>query len=167
MHEKRSDCVHGGFMSMVEDDQRPAHASLSWPLPSRSDTFWAMCGGCKMEYEYLKTFLKHTLICVHCRQAFVALEAPPSSPVSRAGRSKRKRVHDHKSDTERRWEMGPSRFQMKARREISKKMREWAAGCSDCTDTATVSMDLGHGRIGKRFYAMTMSVKEPDIHDFD
>ena len=28
-------------------------------------------------------------------------------------------------------------------------------------------MALAHGRIGKRFYAMTMSVTDLDIHDFD
>ncbi|KAK6925959.1 DnaJ domain [Dillenia turbinata] len=51
----------------------------SGPVPSsqRRDTFWTVCNSCKMQYEYMRIYLNHTLLCPNCHQAFMALETPP------------------------------------------------------------------------------------------
>ncbi|KAI3731361.1 hypothetical protein L1987_62549 [Smallanthus sonchifolius] len=50
------------------------------PVDSRrTDTFWTICHGCKMHYEYLNLYLNHTLLCPNCRQPFLAKEMPPPS----------------------------------------------------------------------------------------
>ncbi|XWS61301.1 hypothetical protein CRYUN_Cryun07bG0114300 [Craigia yunnanensis] len=41
-------------------------------------TFWTVCNRCKTQYEYLRIYLNHTLLCPSCHEAFLALEkAPP------------------------------------------------------------------------------------------
>ncbi|XWS48523.1 hypothetical protein CRYUN_Cryun13aG0085500 [Craigia yunnanensis] len=41
-------------------------------------TFWTVCNRCKTQYEYLRIYLNHTLLCPNCHEAFLALEkAPP------------------------------------------------------------------------------------------
>ncbi|CAI9092520.1 OLC1v1027776C1 [Oldenlandia corymbosa var. corymbosa] len=48
------------------------------PRPSpRTDTFWTICHRCKMQYEYLKVYLNHTLLCPNCHEAFLATETAP------------------------------------------------------------------------------------------
>ncbi|KAL8223993.1 hypothetical protein R6Q57_019468 [Mikania cordata] len=55
------------------------------PVASRrTDTFWTICHGCKMHYEYLKLYLNHTLLCPNCRQPFLAKEMPPPSNLPRS-----------------------------------------------------------------------------------
>ncbi|KAI3712523.1 hypothetical protein L1987_71081 [Smallanthus sonchifolius] len=58
-----------------------APAAPQPPPPSvasrRTDTFWTICHGCKMHYEYLNLYLNHTLLCPNCRQPFLAKEMPP------------------------------------------------------------------------------------------
>ena len=44
----------------------------------KSATFWTVCYKCKTQYEYLRIYLNHTLLCPNCHEAFLALEkAPP------------------------------------------------------------------------------------------
>ncbi|XP_042048864.1 uncharacterized protein LOC121794659 [Salvia splendens] len=44
----------------------------------RSDTFWTVCRGCNIYFEYLKKYCNHTLLCRSCKKPFMALEiAPP------------------------------------------------------------------------------------------
>ncbi|KAL9271201.1 Chaperone protein DnaJ-like protein, partial [Drosera capensis] len=46
--------------------------------PPRTDTFWTACSHCKMQYEYLKHYLNHLLICPNCHESFTAIPmAPP------------------------------------------------------------------------------------------
>ncbi|GLJ44370.1 hypothetical protein SUGI_0929880 [Cryptomeria japonica] len=37
-------------------------------------TFWTACPFCKMQYEYLRNFLNHNLLCPNCQKPFMALE---------------------------------------------------------------------------------------------
>ncbi|KAI3815656.1 hypothetical protein L1987_15334 [Smallanthus sonchifolius] len=58
----------------------PVVRPLAPPVAShRTDTFWTICHGCKMHYEYLNLYLNHTLLCPNCRQPFLAKEMPPPS----------------------------------------------------------------------------------------
>ncbi|XVE92110.1 hypothetical protein REPUB_Repub01dG0068900 [Reevesia pubescens] len=57
-------------------------ASSHKPKP---DTFWTVCHRCKMQYEYLRRYLNHNLLCPNCHEPFLAVEtAPPttSTPTS-------------------------------------------------------------------------------------
>ncbi|KAJ6846024.1 uncharacterized protein M6B38_278275 [Iris pallida] len=41
---------------------------------SVSTTFWTSCNRCKMQYEYLRVYLNHNLLCPNCHEAFLAVE---------------------------------------------------------------------------------------------
>lgn len=47
------------------------------PKPS---TFWTVCHGCKTQYEYLRIYLNHNLLCPNCHEPFFAVETPPPPP---------------------------------------------------------------------------------------
>uniref|UniRef100_A0A5B7AMK9 J domain-containing protein n=1 Tax=Davidia involucrata TaxID=16924 RepID=A0A5B7AMK9_DAVIN len=48
-------------------------------------TFWTVCHRCKMQYEYLRVYLNHNLLCPNCHEPFFAIEtAPPPSNGSKA-----------------------------------------------------------------------------------
>ncbi|XP_052187512.1 uncharacterized protein LOC127798181 [Diospyros lotus] len=50
----------------------------------RPHTFWTVCHRCKTQYEYLRTYLNHNLLCPNCHEPFFAVEtAPPPSSCSR------------------------------------------------------------------------------------
>ncbi|XP_050119494.1 uncharacterized protein LOC126596867 [Malus sylvestris] len=52
-----------------------APASSQKPRPN---TFWTVCHKCKMQYEYLRIYLNHNLLCPNCHEPFLAAEiAPP------------------------------------------------------------------------------------------
>ncbi|KAK9278247.1 hypothetical protein L1049_027810 [Liquidambar formosana] len=59
---------------------RPKPAAAP-PHPSKPNTFWTVCNGCKMQYEYLRNYLNHTLLCPNCHEPFFAVEmqAPPTN----------------------------------------------------------------------------------------
>ncbi|KMT07445.1 hypothetical protein BVRB_6g150650 [Beta vulgaris subsp. vulgaris] len=44
------------------------------------NTFWTVCHRCKMQYEYLRSYLNHNLLCPNCHKPFFAIETAP--PVS-------------------------------------------------------------------------------------
>ncbi|XP_048331373.1 uncharacterized protein LOC125422906 [Ziziphus jujuba] len=57
---------------------RPSHSST--PSPSykpKPNTFWTVCHRCKMQYEYLRVYLNHNLLCPNCHEAFFAVETAP------------------------------------------------------------------------------------------
>ncbi|XP_042472647.1 uncharacterized protein LOC122055334 [Zingiber officinale] len=51
----------------------PATGNLSHK-PSAVETFWTSCYKCKMQYEYLKLYLNHTLLCPNCHEPFLATQ---------------------------------------------------------------------------------------------
>ncbi|XP_031272771.1 uncharacterized protein LOC116131251 [Pistacia vera] len=51
---------------------------------SKPNTFWTVCHRCKMQYEYLRVYLNHNLLCPNCHEPFLAVEtAPPPSNSSK------------------------------------------------------------------------------------
>ncbi|KAF3431036.1 hypothetical protein FNV43_RR25766 [Rhamnella rubrinervis] len=57
---------------------RAGHSST--PAPSykpKPNTFWTVCHRCKMQYEYLRVYLNHNLLCPNCHEAFFAVETAP------------------------------------------------------------------------------------------
>ncbi|KAL5848487.1 hypothetical protein ACOSQ4_006500 [Xanthoceras sorbifolium] len=65
---------------------RAAHSSN--PTSShkpKPNTFWTVCHRCKMQYEYLRVYLNHNLLCPNCHEPFLAVEtAPPPSNSSKS-----------------------------------------------------------------------------------
>lgn len=51
-----------------------APASAHKPKPN---TFGTVCHRCKMQYEYLRIYLNHNLLCPNCHEPFFAVETPP------------------------------------------------------------------------------------------
>ncbi|KAL5975354.1 hypothetical protein ACLOJK_019676 [Asimina triloba] len=41
---------------------------------AKSNTFWTACNRCKMQYEYLRVYLNHNLLCPNCHEPFLAVE---------------------------------------------------------------------------------------------
>ena len=63
----------------------PASASAHKPKPN---TFWTVCHRCKMQYEYLRIYLNHNLLCPNCHEPFFAVETlPPPPPPSNGFKS--------------------------------------------------------------------------------
>ncbi|CAI0412923.1 unnamed protein product [Linum tenue] len=64
------------------------------------ETFWTICNQCKTQYEYLRIYLNHTLLCPNCQQAFLAEErAPPPNimkpPPNQSHRQKHRQNSKH------------------------------------------------------------------------
>ncbi|KAJ6676476.1 hypothetical protein OIU85_009729 [Salix viminalis] len=49
------------------------------PLFSNPNTFWTICNACKTQFEFLRTYLNHSLLCQNCHQPFLGVERPPPS----------------------------------------------------------------------------------------
>lgn len=51
------------------------------PHKPNSNTFWTVCHRCKIQYEYLRVYMNHNLLCPNCHEPFLAIEtaAPPSN----------------------------------------------------------------------------------------
>ncbi|XVF85289.1 hypothetical protein PTKIN_Ptkin17bG0105500 [Pterospermum kingtungense] len=58
-----------------------AHSSKpASSLKPKPNTFWTVCHRCKMQYEYLRVYLNHNLLCPNCHEPFLAVEtAPPAT----------------------------------------------------------------------------------------
>lgn len=74
-------CNFFNNINLNERDQRCA-SSANHPtrrFQSKPYTFWTACNACKMQFEYLRTYLNHKMLCPICRKPFVAIEttAPP------------------------------------------------------------------------------------------
>ncbi|KAL6142668.1 hypothetical protein ACLB2K_060945 [Fragaria x ananassa] len=52
----------------------PPPASVFKP---KASTFWTVCHKCRMQYEYIRVYLNHNLLCPNCHEAFFALEIDP------------------------------------------------------------------------------------------
>lgn len=65
--------------------QKNAARAAAAPRQPKPNTFWTVCHRCKMQYEYLRVYLNHNLLCPNCHEPFYALEtAPPPSNGSNA-----------------------------------------------------------------------------------
>ncbi|KAK6123743.1 hypothetical protein DH2020_042515 [Rehmannia glutinosa] len=56
------------------------------PRPSRLETFWTLCNGCRIQYEYPKRYLNQNLLCDCCKVPFLAREMPPPKVKSSSSR---------------------------------------------------------------------------------
>lgn len=55
---------------------------------AKPTTFWTVCHKCKMQYEYMRVYLNHNLLCPNCHEAFFAVEiAPPPTGASKSSTS--------------------------------------------------------------------------------
>ncbi|KAG1330943.1 hypothetical protein COCNU_02G009110 [Cocos nucifera] len=72
------------------------------PRPSKPNTFWTSCNRCKMQYEYLRVYLNHNLLCPNCREPFLASETGfptngPNSSASWSASQQRQQNSNHNS----------------------------------------------------------------------
>ena len=73
-------------VKMHKSSPRTGHSSTpASSYKTKPNTFWTVCHGCKMQYEYLRVYLNHKLLCPNCHEPFLAIEMPP--PPSHASRS--------------------------------------------------------------------------------
>ncbi|KAG2678527.1 hypothetical protein I3760_11G006400 [Carya illinoinensis] len=61
--------------------------SATHPRPAQTPeslkpTFWTVCDSCKMQFEYLRTYLNYNLVCSNCHKPFKAFETPPPAPLN-------------------------------------------------------------------------------------
>ncbi|KAL6011630.1 hypothetical protein ACLOJK_002078 [Asimina triloba] len=61
-----------------------AAAAAAAPRQSKPNTFWTSCNLCKMQYEYLRVYLNHNLLCPNCHKPFLAVETGTPSNGSNA-----------------------------------------------------------------------------------
>lgn len=78
-----------GFSNFTQSSNTHARAqksnatkagTSSGPSSSRkqkTSTFWTVCHRCKVQYEYLRVYLNHNLLCPNCHEPFFAIETPP------------------------------------------------------------------------------------------
>ncbi|KAL7614595.1 hypothetical protein Lser_V15G09559 [Lactuca serriola] len=57
--------------------KRGAASKVQKSHTSTTTTFWTVCHGCRMQYEYLKIYLNQTLLCPNCQEPFLAKESAP------------------------------------------------------------------------------------------
>ncbi|KAL4573782.1 hypothetical protein LXL04_020599 [Taraxacum kok-saghyz] len=70
-----------GFYNFTRKETSPK----TTPQPNLK-TFWTVCHGCKMQYEYLRMYLHQNLLCPNCHEPFLAMETPaPNTKVSTKG----------------------------------------------------------------------------------
>ncbi|KAK9060171.1 hypothetical protein SSX86_020875 [Deinandra increscens subsp. villosa] len=78
-----------GFYNFTRNTTAGAKGTSSNPKdhkPKPQKTFWTVCHGCKMQYEYLRMYLHQNLLCPNCHEPFLAMEtAPPFTKVSTKG----------------------------------------------------------------------------------
>ncbi|GFS33890.1 DNAJ heat shock N-terminal domain-containing protein [Actinidia rufa] len=68
-------------------------ASSHKQKPPKPPTFWTLCHRCKMQYEYLRMYLNHNLLCPNCHDPFFAIETPP--PTSNGSKTSAQGNHAH------------------------------------------------------------------------
>lgn len=66
------------------------------PAFRRTDTFWTICNGCNIHYEYLKVYLNNTLLCPNYHQPFLAAEiaTPNNLPKSSGSNSEPRQISE-------------------------------------------------------------------------
>ncbi|KAF4396810.1 hypothetical protein CsatB_019174 [Cannabis sativa] len=66
------------FSKPPKSTSRAGHSSNPTSAhKQKPNTFWTVCHRCKMQYEYLRVYLNHNLLCPNCHEPFFAIETPP------------------------------------------------------------------------------------------
>ncbi|WOL03730.1 hypothetical protein Cni_G12450 [Canna indica] len=64
--------------SRVQAPKNDSHAAPVTVQPSshplKPKTFWTLCNHCNMQYEYVRLYLNHKLLCPNCHEPFLASE---------------------------------------------------------------------------------------------
>ncbi|KDP22162.1 hypothetical protein JCGZ_25993 [Jatropha curcas] len=88
--------------STVNSDARTQNKNTravptSGPSPShpKPETFWTICNRCKTQYEYLRIYLNHTLLCPNCNEAFFAVEKAPPPNVTKPSNYSSRQKHQN------------------------------------------------------------------------
>ncbi|ONK58517.1 uncharacterized protein A4U43_C09F13890 [Asparagus officinalis] len=63
-----------GFYNFANNSTSNKRSQKSSTASAQSNTFWTSCNRCKMQYEYLRVYLNHNLLCPNCHEAFLAVE---------------------------------------------------------------------------------------------
>nr|GMD96784.1 chaperone protein DnaJ 49 [Ipomoea batatas] len=76
------------FAKSTASRKKPPKGNATSTNPTSSKkqerrTFWTVCYRCKVQYEYLRKYLHHNLLCPNCHEAFFAVEITPPSNGSR------------------------------------------------------------------------------------
>ncbi|XP_057989268.1 uncharacterized protein LOC110649569 isoform X2 [Hevea brasiliensis] len=79
----------GGFCNFAKPSVKapkntPRTGHSSTPVASHKsipNSFWTVCHRCKMQYEYLRIYLNHNLLCPNCREPFLAVETTPPTSI--------------------------------------------------------------------------------------
>ncbi|GAB2214375.1 hypothetical protein Droror1_Dr00018718 [Drosera rotundifolia] len=71
-----------GFYNFAKANASTSRASTGTSRVNKNSsvpgtTFWTVCLKCKVQYEYLRKYLNHNLLCPNCHQPFIAKETPP------------------------------------------------------------------------------------------
>ncbi|KMZ66099.1 Chaperone protein dnaJ [Zostera marina] len=84
IHQQKSHTVSNGFhhstkhkssnMKSQMNNTHPSVPDIHSSAPPRPSTFWTSCNRCKMQYEYLRVYLNHNLLCPSCHEPFLAIE---------------------------------------------------------------------------------------------
>lgn len=77
----------------VPNSKPKTHKKTAPPAFRRTDTFWTVCNGCNMHYEYLKLYLNNTLLCPNCNQPFLAAEIAPPNNFPKSSSSNSEQPH--------------------------------------------------------------------------
>ncbi|XP_047307494.1 uncharacterized protein LOC124911092 [Impatiens glandulifera] len=67
--------------------------------PKEKSSFWTVCQRCKMQYEYLRIYLNHNLLCPKCQQPFIAIETPAPSKRSKVHNQNKHSYHQGSTST--------------------------------------------------------------------
>lgn len=90
-------------------NSRTNGSSASGSTSMANSTFWTVCHRCKMQYEYLRSYLNHNLLCPNCHKPFFAIETrPPVSNSSRSSKPWNSGQHRQNTHSEARNKSGPN-----------------------------------------------------------
>ncbi|XWS50390.1 hypothetical protein CRYUN_Cryun12cG0083700 [Craigia yunnanensis] len=91
------------------NNSRVSQTSFASPSNKKPATFWTVCNRCKTQYEYLRIYLNHTLLCPNCHEAFLALEKAPPPNVNRSSNwsSQQQQASGHHAANNTSFQWGP------------------------------------------------------------
>ncbi|KAJ6795961.1 Uncharacterized protein M6B38_223360 [Iris pallida] len=70
---KKHSVPNNGFFDFANNATLKSKSQKS-SAASVPTSFWTSCTRCKMQYEYLRVYLNHNLLCPNCHEAFLAVE---------------------------------------------------------------------------------------------
>ncbi|CAN1189389.1 DnaJ homolog subfamily B member 14 [Linum perenne] len=87
---------HGPSRSSAKATSHKKQNTSSEAPVKKLDTFWTICNQCKTQFEYLRVYHNHTLLCPNCNQAFHAVERAPPPNIMKPSGPNHSQSHHHK-----------------------------------------------------------------------